>query len=82
MNTRRPIEGISDDPAVLSVAFNNDASHFSVGLNTGFCSTYPPYYSPGLRRGLSARRAGTVHPFTTTRASRMAVTFLPGHPGW
>ncbi|KAI1857778.1 uncharacterized protein JN550_013041 [Neoarthrinium moseri] len=36
MNTRPPIEA-PNEPAVLSVAFNHDASRFSVGLNTGFC---------------------------------------------
>ncbi|ETS73925.1 hypothetical protein PFICI_13791 [Pestalotiopsis fici W106-1] len=36
MNTRPPIEA-SHEPTVLSVAFNNDASRFSIGLNTGLC---------------------------------------------
>lgn len=38
MNTRPKIAA-SNEPAVLSVAFNNDASRFSVGLNNGFNST-------------------------------------------
>ncbi|KAK6071162.1 WD repeat domain-containing phosphoinositide-interacting protein 4 [Seiridium cupressi] len=36
MNTRPPIEA-PNEPTVLSVAFNNDASRFSVGLDTGLC---------------------------------------------
>lgn len=36
MNTRPPIES-PNTTVVLSVAFNNDCSCFSVGLNTGFC---------------------------------------------
>ncbi|KAK8062038.1 WD40-repeat-containing domain protein [Apiospora phragmitis] len=36
MNTRPPIEA-TQEPSVLSVSFNNDASRFSVGLNSGFC---------------------------------------------
>ncbi|KAH9895405.1 WD40 repeat-like protein [Xylariomycetidae sp. FL2044] len=36
MNTRPPIEDPSEN-AVLAVAFNNDASRFAVGLNSGFC---------------------------------------------
>jgi len=36
MNTRPPIENPSTT-VVLSVAFNDDCSCFSVGLNTGFC---------------------------------------------
>ncbi|KAH8201819.1 hypothetical protein TruAng_003993 [Truncatella angustata] len=36
MNTRPPIEA-PNEPTVLSVAFNDDASRFSVGLNTGLC---------------------------------------------
>ncbi|KAH8662362.1 WD40-repeat-containing domain protein [Xylariales sp. PMI_506] len=36
MNTRPPVEAPSE-PAILSVAFNDDASRFSVGLNSGFC---------------------------------------------
>ncbi|KAI0008282.1 WD40-repeat-containing domain protein [Xylariaceae sp. FL0662B] len=36
MNTRPPIEA-TNDPAALSVAFNNDASRFVVGLDSGFC---------------------------------------------
>lgn len=77
MNTRRPIESISDDPAVLSVAFNNDASHFSVGLNTGFCSTYLPYYSPGSRRvSLPAEPAPSAHSRQQEQPGR-----LPSPPG-
>lgn len=34
MNTRPPIEA-SHGPTVLSVAFNNDTSRFSIGLDTG-----------------------------------------------
>ena len=37
MNTRRPISETST-PVSLSVAFNQDASCFAVGLNSGFCS--------------------------------------------
>ncbi|KAH8908158.1 WD40 repeat-like protein [Coniochaeta sp. PMI_546] len=36
MNTRPPIES-PNTTVVLSVAFNDDCSCFSVGLNTGFC---------------------------------------------
>ncbi|KAI1337231.1 WD40 repeat-like protein [Xylariaceae sp. FL0016] len=36
MNTRPPIEGPSEN-AALSVAFNHDASRFTVGLDSGFC---------------------------------------------
>ncbi|KAF0324511.1 SVP1-like protein 2 [Colletotrichum sp. SAR11_239] len=36
MNTRPPIE-TAPSTVVLSVSFNNDASCFSVGLNTGIC---------------------------------------------
>ncbi|KAI0475984.1 WD40 repeat-like protein [Xylariaceae sp. FL0804] len=36
MNTRPPIEGPSEH-AALSVAFNQDASRFTVGLDSGFC---------------------------------------------
>ncbi|CAJ2504118.1 Uu.00g115120.m01.CDS01 [Anthostomella pinea] len=36
MNTRPPIENPSEH-AALSVAFNNDASRFTVGLDSGFC---------------------------------------------
>jgi hypothetical protein len=36
MNTRQVIDE-SLGPYSLSVAFNNDSSCFSVGLNTGFC---------------------------------------------
>ncbi|KAK7984625.1 hypothetical protein PG989_012027 [Apiospora arundinis] len=35
MNTRSPIEA-TQEPSVLSVSFNDDASRFSVGLNSGF----------------------------------------------
>ncbi|KAK8104847.1 uncharacterized protein PG998_011880 [Apiospora kogelbergensis] len=35
MNTRPPIEA-TQEPAVLSVSFNDDATRFSVGLNSGF----------------------------------------------
>ncbi|ORY67783.1 WD40-repeat-containing domain protein [Pseudomassariella vexata] len=41
MNTRPPIEA-PNEPAVLSVAFNDDASRFSVGLNSGFCIFHAP----------------------------------------
>jgi hypothetical protein len=37
MNTRPAIES-SSNPVALSASFNQDASCFSVGLNTGFCS--------------------------------------------
>lgn len=37
MNTRPPIEA-PNEPAVLSVAFNNDCSRFAVGLDSGFGS--------------------------------------------
>jgi hypothetical protein len=36
MNTR-PVIDDSAGPVSLSVAFNHDASCFSVGLDTGFC---------------------------------------------
>ncbi|KAI1504866.1 WD40-repeat-containing domain protein [Biscogniauxia marginata] len=36
MNTRPPIES-PNEHAALSVAFNNDASRFTVGLDSGFC---------------------------------------------
>ena len=36
MNTRPPIEA-SPSEAVLSVSFNNDASCFAVGLDSGMC---------------------------------------------
>ncbi|KXJ94136.1 WD40-repeat-containing domain protein [Microdochium bolleyi] len=36
MDTRPPIEAPNESP-VLSVAFNQDASRFAVGLPTGFC---------------------------------------------
>lgn len=37
MNVRPPIES-SSPTAVLSVSFNNDASCFAVGLESGICS--------------------------------------------
>jgi hypothetical protein len=37
MNTRPAIEN-SSNPVALSASFNQDASCFSVGLDTGFCS--------------------------------------------
>ena len=37
MNTRPAIES-SSNPVALSASFNQDASCFSVGLDTGFCS--------------------------------------------
>ena len=37
MNTRPPIEA-PNEPAVLSVAFNNDNSRFAVGIDSGFGS--------------------------------------------
>lgn len=37
MNVRPPIEASSTE-AVLSVSFNNDASCFAVGLDSGICS--------------------------------------------
>ena len=36
MNTR-PVIDDSTGPVSLSAAFNNDASCFSVGLDSGFC---------------------------------------------
>ena len=48
MNTRPKIAA-SNEPAVLSVAFNNDASRFSVGLNNGFNSTCRPPGTPTTR---------------------------------
>jgi hypothetical protein len=40
MNTRPAIES-SSRPLALSASFNQDASCFTVGLETGFCSTHP-----------------------------------------
>lgn len=40
MNTRPPIEA-TQEPAVLSVSFNDDATRFSVGLNSGFSGMSP-----------------------------------------
>lgn len=39
MNVRPPIEA-SSPTTVLSVAYNNDASCFAVGLESGICSMY------------------------------------------
>ena len=39
MNTRPPIEA-PNEPAALSVAFNNDNSRFAVGTDSGFGSEY------------------------------------------
>lgn len=39
MNTRPVIE-TSSNPVALSASFNQDASCFAVGLDTGFCSMY------------------------------------------
>jgi len=39
MNTRPAIES-SSNPVALSASFNQDASCFSVGLDTGFCSKF------------------------------------------
>lgn len=36
MNVQQPIKDTST-PVVLSVAFNNNAANFSVGLDTGIC---------------------------------------------
>jgi len=41
MNTRPAIES-SSNPVAFSASFNQDASCFSVGLDTGFCSTLLP----------------------------------------
>ena len=38
-NTRPPIEA-PNEPAALSVAFNNDNSRFAVGTDSGFGSEY------------------------------------------
>lgn len=38
MNTRPAIES-SNSPVALSAVFNQDASCFAVGLDSGFCST-------------------------------------------
>lgn len=40
MNVRPPIE-VSTPEAVLSVSFNNDASCFAAGLDSGICSKPP-----------------------------------------
>lgn len=43
MNTRPPLENPSSTVA-LYLAFNEDASCFTVGTNTGFCSMIPSLY--------------------------------------
>lgn len=44
MNTRPAIDE-SAGPVSLSVAFNQDSSCFSVGLDSGFCGTYKSFYT-------------------------------------
>ncbi|KAI0138325.1 WD40-repeat-containing domain protein [Pestalotiopsis sp. NC0098] len=49
MNTRPPIEA-SHGPTVLSVAFNNDTSRFSIGLDTGLSVFHTSTCTPNLTR--------------------------------
>ncbi|KAF4461818.1 HSV2 Phosphatidylinositol 35-bisphosphate-binding [Fusarium albosuccineum] len=57
MNVRPPIEASSTE-AVLSVSFNNDASCFAVGLDSGICSKPPAAH---IWRGLTDRHFPVFH---------------------
>jgi hypothetical protein len=50
MNTRPAIES-SNNPVALSASFNQDASCFAVGLDTGFCGIVLPFFHAQVHAG-------------------------------
>lgn len=52
MNTRPAIDE-STGPVSLSVAFNQDNSCFSVGLDTGFCGESRALYAMSVQEGVA-----------------------------
>lgn len=75
MNTRPVIES-STNPVALSASFNQDASCFAIGLDTGFCSM-SPHYSVQYDTSLTQTASLQFRTMPASCVSRYALHYIP-----